>query len=106
LPVTADFLIHGDGSPPELIYAFGRDWWGRGLATEAAGAALRHGLGTVGFGQVVADVVPENTASARVLHKLGFEMVGTRSEAGIELDRYVLRAGERSARPGARQAQP
>jgi len=60
----------------ELSYGFRRDRWGHGYATEAARACVRHGLEELGVGKIVADVDPENVASARVLEKCGFVRVG------------------------------
>lgn len=57
-------------------YLLARDCWGRGYATEAGRAALRHGFGVLNFGEVVARTTPENHASRRVLEKLGFEFRG------------------------------
>jgi Acetyltransferases, including N-acetylases of ribosomal proteins len=60
----------------ELSYGFRRDRWGRGYATEAALACVRHGFDVMGLERIVADVDPANTSSARVLEKCGFEHVG------------------------------
>jgi [ribosomal protein S5]-alanine N-acetyltransferase len=60
----------------ELAYGFRRDRWGRGYASEAAAACVRHGFGNLGVHRIVADIDPTNTASRRVLEKLGFERVG------------------------------
>lgn len=57
-------------------YLLARDLWGRGYATEAGRAALRHGFDALGFEEVVARTAPENSASRRVLEKLGFEFRG------------------------------
>ena len=57
-------------------YLLARDRWGRGYATEAGRAALRHGFERLGFEDVVARTAPENSASRRVLEKLGFEFRG------------------------------
>jgi RimJ/RimL family protein N-acetyltransferase len=59
----------------ELSYGFRSDRWGRGYATEAARACVHHGFETLGVAKIVADVVPENKASARVLEKCGFAFV-------------------------------
>ena len=60
----------------ELSYGFRRDRWGRGYATEAALACVRHGFETMRVEKIVADVDPANVASARVLEKCGFVHVG------------------------------
>jgi RimJ/RimL family protein N-acetyltransferase len=60
----------------ELSYGFRRDRWGRGYATEAAKACVRHGFAELELAKIVADVDPANAASARVLEKCGFERAG------------------------------
>lgn len=56
----------------ELVYHLRRDRWGRGLATEAAGAALGYLFEHRPAATVVATVSRDNSASERVLTKLGF----------------------------------
>ncbi len=46
------------------------DVWGRGYATEAGAAGLRHGFETLGFARIVSIVHPENAASVRVAGRL------------------------------------
>lgn len=56
----------------ELIYALGRDWWGKGFAIEAAAACLRNGFDVLNFTEIAALEFPENEPSIRVMRKLGF----------------------------------
>jgi RimJ/RimL family protein N-acetyltransferase len=60
----------------ELVYALARAAWGRGLATEAARAALTYAFAVVGLPRVVAFARAENVASRRVLEKAGMTLVG------------------------------
>lgn len=60
----------------EIGFWLGRDHWGMGFATEAAGAVLRHGFGVDGYGSFSSAHFADNPASGRVLRKLGFEPVG------------------------------
>ncbi|MBB6097433.1 ribosomal-protein-alanine N-acetyltransferase [Deinobacterium chartae] len=60
----------------QLSYEFVRAGWGQGLATEAAGAVLRYGLEVLGLRQVEAWTMLENSASQRVLEKLGLRPLG------------------------------
>ena len=59
----------------ELSYGFRRDRWGRGYATEAARACVRHGFDELGLEKIVADVEPARPQSMRVLEKCGFTLV-------------------------------
>lgn len=73
----------------ELGYLFARDVWGRGLATEAAGACLRYGFEKLNFTQVVALTDPCHTASQRVLEKIGFTCRGLELYDGDSNKVYV-----------------
>jgi RimJ/RimL family protein N-acetyltransferase len=56
----------------ELGFAFARDHHGRGYAAEAARAILGLAFHDLGFHRVTAVCIAENTASARLLQRLGF----------------------------------
>lgn len=60
---------------PELGYWIAREHWGRGYATEAAGAVLKIAR-TLGHRRVVAGHFADNPASGKVLRKLGFIPTG------------------------------
>ena len=66
----------------EIGYGFLPAWWGRGLATEIAGACVRIGLHTLRLPSVVAVTLPEHAASRRVL-----------ANAGLRYERDVLHLG-------------
>ncbi len=66
-----------DPTAAELGYRLRRDAWGRGLATEGAAALLRHAFETVGLQRVWARTMAVNTASRRVLEKVGLRAVST-----------------------------
>lgn len=74
----------------EVAYMLARDHWGRGLATDAAGAAVRFGFETVGLTTIVALVHPANKASRRVIEKLHMTYTGRYTYFGMECCRYVL----------------
>ena len=57
-----------------FAYAFARHAWGRGIATEAAGAVVQHGF-DAGLTRIVACALAENPASVRVLEKVGMRRV-------------------------------
>lgn len=78
------------GEDVELAYRLARAAWGRGIATEAAGALIAHGLRTLGLPRLVAVTYPDNHASQRVLDKLGFERRGLVEYKGVEATYHVL----------------
>jgi RimJ/RimL family protein N-acetyltransferase len=63
-----------------LGYIFTSASWGHGYATEAAGALLDWAFDTLDLNRVQAETDTRNTASARVLEKLGFQHEGTLRE--------------------------
>lgn len=66
------FNLFEDGPQLELVYHFARLFWGRGYATEAAGACLRYAFERLKAPMVIASIDKNNTASRRVLEKIGF----------------------------------
>ena len=62
-----------DISETEVLYAFGKDYWGKGYATEAAQASIDFGFEQVGLERIIALAVPENIASRRVVEHCGLE---------------------------------
>ncbi len=55
----------------EVGWRLGHAYWNHGYATEAARAAVNYGFETHGLHEIVSFTVPHNTASRRVMEKLG-----------------------------------
>jgi RimJ/RimL family protein N-acetyltransferase len=55
----------------EIGWRLARPWWGQGLTTEGARAALAYGFERLGLEEIVAFTVPGNIRSRRVMEKLG-----------------------------------
>ncbi|HJQ56163.1 MAG TPA: GNAT family N-acetyltransferase [Vineibacter sp.] len=60
----------------EVGYILARAHWGRGLATEAVAALLRHCIDSLGTHRVEAMIAAENAASRRLAERLGFSYEG------------------------------
>jgi [ribosomal protein S5]-alanine N-acetyltransferase len=60
-----------DNLGPEIVYSLAPGVWGKGYATEAAGAVVDYALGTLALPEVLAEVDNGNTASAAVIKRLG-----------------------------------
>jgi RimJ/RimL family protein N-acetyltransferase len=76
----------------ELGYRFLRRFWGKGLATESAKAVIAYARDVLELRRLIALVHPENTASARVLAKVGFfpeSKISVSWCPGVELDLYA-----------------
>jgi [ribosomal protein S5]-alanine N-acetyltransferase len=61
---------HSDGMV-DLGFRFHQKHWGRGYATEAAKACMKYGWNDLGLKQIIGRAAKANTASIRVLEKLG-----------------------------------
>ncbi len=82
-----------DNDPTEIELSYGLlpSHWGKGLATEAARAALDFGFGPGGIERVIAIAQGQNTGSHRVLEKLGMELVRRwRYDDKVDLVQYAL----------------
>jgi len=60
----------------ELFFGLSEQYWGQGIATEAAQAMLTYGFEIIGLPKIAAVVHPENVASQRVIEKLGMAYTG------------------------------
>ena len=60
----------------EVGYSLARAYWGRGYATEAAVACVRHAYGTLGAAKVISLVPPDNVRSQRVAERGGARVEG------------------------------
>ena len=59
----------------EIGWRLSERWQGKGLAREAAEAALRHGFDVRGFDRVLSYTTPPNTASWGLMERLGMTFV-------------------------------
>jgi RimJ/RimL family protein N-acetyltransferase len=84
--------LYEGGPDVELGFCFARSAWGRGYATEAARAWLNYGFGALGFARVIGVVKPANTASHRVLEKVGMTKAGPIQLAGSDWLLYETRS--------------
>ena len=71
-------IVSEDGREAELGYWIGRPYWGRGLATDAARAAVAFAFDRTDVDRVVALPLAANAPSRRVLEKAGFRFVDLR----------------------------
>lgn len=74
----------------EVGYAIARPSWGKGYATEAAAAVVDSAFQDLGLEKVVAVAYPENSASIRVMEKLGMTFVRIGSFYGKRLAQYSV----------------
>ena len=66
------YMLHDpDSEEGDLIYMVRKPFWGQGVATEFARAAIEYMLHETSIKRVVATAMPENKASNQVLEKVG-----------------------------------
>ena len=88
---------------PEIGWWLARRFWGRGLASEAARAALRDAFLRVRVERVISIAEENNLASIRIMVKLGLTYDGEMEDQGVKLVRYAI---ERAAYAGGHQPLP
>lgn len=93
-----DGLILGSGGYNSLVsetlrgeigYELGKEYWGQGLMAEALTAILSYGFTALQLNRVQALVETENTASQKLLVKLGFQQEGLLREYECFKDKAV-----------------
>ena len=91
---TEDFVGFGGFrsllGTPEVVYHLAKRHWGRGYATEFAGAALRFGFEDRGLERIVAIAKPQNTASIHVMEKLGMQFEKYARYYDIDVVQYQI----------------
>jgi ribosomal-protein-alanine N-acetyltransferase len=65
--------------------------WGRGLASEAAGAVMREALKTLSINRIVAIAIAENYASRRIMQKIGMRYERNVRHKGFDVVLYATR---------------
>ncbi len=100
--IVADDAVAGyiacypDGENLETTYWIGREFWGKGIATEA----LKQMLRLVSDRPICARAATDNLGSVKVLQKCGYKIIGTdRGFAhgrGEEIDEYLFRLDQPS----------
>lgn len=89
----------------EVGYELARDYWRRGIMTEALSAILTYAFDQQKLQRIEAEVMPENPASARLLTGLGFRNEGPAPERRFwkgeyhDLILFSLRTEDWSPRP-------
>lgn len=74
----------------EIVFAFLKNFWGSGVATEAAKACLRFWFEELTSNEMLAATSPENTAAQRVLEKTGMCYVEQSAHYRMKLVTYSI----------------
>ncbi|MDQ3118236.1 MAG: GNAT family N-acetyltransferase [Verrucomicrobiota bacterium] len=74
----------------DVAYRLRPTYWGLGLATEVALAAVRFGFADLALKRIIGLVMRANIASARVLEKTGLRNVEEVTSRGRQFSKYVI----------------
>lgn len=89
--VAGYILSHDWLGDPEVGYWIGKEFWGRGIATQGLGAFLEE----FDTRPLYAHAAKDNHGSLRVLEKCGFEIIrearAFANARGKEVDEYILK---------------
>ena len=87
---TIGFMwIQTDNSAAEVGYSLSRDYWNRGLMTEALQAVIDYGFGRLNLNRIEAQHETTNPASGAVMLKCGMLKEGTLRQRLYNKGRYV-----------------
>lgn len=88
--ITGYLVINNDNFKCGLFYQIIQEYWGKGYGFEAAEALLNYILEKHPDGTIIADAVVNNSASIKILTKLGFSKTHIEEKGfkknGMELD--------------------
>ena len=84
------FLPRKEPDRAEIIYGLAPSAWGRGYATESARAVMEYGFNTLKLPKIGAAADVPNTASARVLERLGMRFLRREVVHGVDLLFYEI----------------
>lgn len=70
---TVSLDLDHDGEALEISYQFLPEFWGRGYGTEAVREVIRHAFRNLGQERLLAETQAANTASRRLLERLGMK---------------------------------
>ena len=74
----------------DIGYRFIPSYWGKGLATEGASAAMEYGFEVLKLDKIMGMAMPGNVASIKVLEKIGLEPKGQIVDQGIDVELFEV----------------
>ena len=84
------YRIYEDDCALEIGYCFGKEYWNKGYATEAAKAAIGYLVAEVKAKKIIVSFASPNPASGRVAEKCGMQYVKTEEDAFTTRDGEVV----------------
>ncbi len=85
---TVRLILSAEHDKAKLGYWIGKDFWGKGYATEAAAAALAYGFDRLHLNRIYANCFDNNPASVKILERLGMTLEGRLRQHVKKWDAY------------------
>lgn len=82
------FTLNGIDNHAEMGYWIGKPYWNQGIATEAGKELVRYAFEKMGLFRIYAHYMTKNTASGRVMQKLGMRREGTMRDHRYKWGKY------------------
>jgi ribosomal-protein-alanine N-acetyltransferase len=73
----------------EASYDLAKEYWGKGIMTQALRAVLKYAFEELKFNRIEANAMPENISSKRVLEKCGFVFEGNLRQHRFHNGKYL-----------------
>ena len=80
----------------ELGYRLFKKYWNKGYTTEMCLEIIKHGFKIEGVDRIIAEILPGNIASKRVLEKIGMKYIENVIENGEEFCLFEIKKEEKS----------
>lgn len=74
----------------DMGYRIFQDYWGKGCATEVGKACVNHAFEKLNLDEIIAEAVVENSASFRVMERLGFQFWKDGEDHGFKTRIYKM----------------
>ena len=74
----------------EIAYGIAKQYWGQGLASEAAAATIKYGFEQLHLDRIVAVAWPDNVISRRLMEKLGLKYAKQANFYNAEVVYYAI----------------
>ncbi|WP_338447984.1 GNAT family protein [Niallia oryzisoli] len=78
-----------DNAKAEVGYDLGKEYWGRGFASEVVMTLLRYGFQELHLNRIEAKVAPKNERSIKLLERLGFSYEGLLRQSEKTKDGFI-----------------
>jgi RimJ/RimL family protein N-acetyltransferase len=91
---ASGLVYYNNTSEIEIGYRFLSQYWNNGYATEASLGLLKYGFENLHLRKIVSSAHPDNSASRRVMEKIGMQYIDIRIQYGCLQAYYEIEAND------------